>query len=78
MKINKRILNNISLFEENINYEFTNETPIFVGAQKDKNESVVDFFKNANNQYCIPGSSMKGVVRKNTEILGIKFFIKSG
>ena len=25
MKINKRILNNISLFEENINYEFTNK-----------------------------------------------------
>jgi len=56
-----------------INYEFTNETPIFVGAQKDKNESVVDFFKNANNQYCIPGSSMKGVVRKNTEILGFGY-----
>ncbi|MFQ8632224.1 MAG: TIGR03986 family CRISPR-associated RAMP protein [Intestinibacter bartlettii] len=56
-----------------INYEFINETPIFVGSQKDKNETVVDFFKNANNQFCIPGSSIKGVIRKNTEVLGFGY-----
>lgn len=60
-----------------INYEFTNETPIFVGSQKEKNEekneTVVDFFKNANNQFCIPGSSIKGIIRKNTEVLGFGY-----
>lgn len=56
-----------------IDYEFVNESPLFIGAQKDENAKVVDFFKNANNDYCIPGSTMKGVVRKNTEILGFGY-----
>lgn len=56
-----------------IDYEFVNETPIFIGAEKDENTKAVDFFKNANKDYCIPGSTMKGVVRKNTEILGFGY-----
>ena len=55
-----------------IDYEFVNETPIFVGGEKSTDNNV-EFFKNANNKFCIPGSSIRGVIRKNTEILGFGF-----
>lgn len=56
-----------------IDYEFINETPIFVGSEKNGTENTVEFFKNANNKFCIPGSSIRGVVRKNAEILGFGY-----
>ncbi|WP_455542954.1 TIGR03986 family type III CRISPR-associated RAMP protein [Intestinibacter sp.] len=56
-----------------IDYEFINETPLFVGNQKNENNNVVEFFKNANKQICIPGSSMRGAIRKNTEIIGFGY-----
>lgn len=55
-----------------IDYEFTNETELFVGGKKDGLESI-NLFKNANGRYSIPGSTMKGVFRKNTEILGFGY-----
>lgn len=64
-------------FHENLNtgyidYEFTNETELFVGSKKDGLESI-SLFKNANGRYSIPGSTMKGVFRNNTEILGFGY-----
>lgn len=56
-----------------IDYEFINETPIFVGSEKNVENNVVKFFKNADNKFCIPGSSIRGVIRKNTEILGLGY-----
>lgn len=56
-----------------IDYEFINETPIFIGGEKSEKENNVEFFKNANNKFCIPGSSIRGVIRKNAEILGFGF-----
>lgn len=56
-----------------ISYEFTNKTPIFIGSKNQRDDLVVDFFKNANGDFCIPGSSIKGIVRKNTEILGFGY-----
>ena len=56
-----------------IDYEFKNETPLFIGSEKQKDSTEISFFKNADNKFCIPGSSMRGVVRKNTEILGLGY-----
>lgn len=56
-----------------IDYEFKNETPIFIGSEKLKDSNDVAFFKNVDNKFCVPGSSMRGVVRKNTEILGFGY-----
>lgn len=56
-----------------IEYTFTNETPIFVGSEKGKDKNIVDFFRNADNNICVPGSSLKGVIRANTEILSFSY-----
>lgn len=56
-----------------IDYEIICETPIFIGDEKKKDSTEVDFFKNSDNKYCIPGSSIRGVVRSNTEILGFSY-----
>ena len=60
-----------------IDYEFTCETPMFVGSEKKKdslnNIDIVDFFKNSDNKFCVPGSSIRGVIRSNTEILGFSY-----
>ena len=55
-----------------IEYEFTNETPIFIGNEKKDNE-IVTFFKNADNDFTVPGSTIKGLVRSNSEILGFGY-----
>lgn len=53
-----------------IEYEITAETPIFV------DDGTVDhhFRKNENGKYCIPGSSVRGLIRNNVQILGFSSF----
>ena len=64
---------NKSLNTGYLDYEFVNETPIFVGDEKSKDNNTVDFFRNSDNNISVPGSSMKGVVRANTEILSFSY-----
>lgn len=56
-----------------IDYTFVNETPLFVGNDKGKDKDIVDFFRNSDNDICVPGSSLKGVIRSNTEILSFSY-----
>ncbi len=46
----------------------TAETPVFISNGKKQNDA--DFFKGANGKYMIPGSSLRGLVRTNMQILG--------
>ena len=48
-----------------ITYEITAQTPIIVDDGKG------NFCKNANGQYAIPGSTMRGLIRNNVQILGL-------
>lgn len=49
-----------------IEYSLTAETPIFVS---NGNKNDADFCKNINGKYAIPGSTLKGMVRSNSEVL---------
>ena len=56
-----------------IAYEITAETPIIVDSgKKDSNgKSMGEFHKNAEGKYSIPGSTMRGLIRSNVQILGL-------
>lgn len=53
-----------------IEYEITAETKIFVDDGTDNHH----FNKNENNKYCIRGSSVRGLIRNNVQILGFSSF----
>lgn len=57
-----------------ISYHFTAETPIFVGGTEEKSatetKGTQTFYRDATGRYGVPGSSMRGVIRKNMQILG--------
>ncbi|MCM1082940.1 MAG: TIGR03986 family CRISPR-associated RAMP protein [Clostridium sp.] len=50
-----------------INYTLKAESPIYVSDGK-------DFFTNERGKYCIPGSTMRGLIRNNAHILGLSSF----
>ena len=52
------------LISGEIEYEMTAQTPIFTDDGK------CHFHKDANGQYSIPGSSIRGLIRNNVQILG--------
>ena len=54
------------LFSGDISYEITAKTPIFI----DDGSELHQFYKNSKGQYCIPGSSIRGLIRNNVQILG--------
>lgn len=56
-----------------IAYEITAETPIIVDSGKKDNNgrSIGEFHKNAEGKYSIPGSTMRGLIRSNVQILGL-------
>lgn len=55
-------------FTGEISYTFTAETPILVaGAEK---EDKKEFYRTAQGDYAVPGSSLRGVIRHNIQILG--------
>lgn len=56
------------LISGEIEYEMTAQTPIFTD---DGNEH---FHKDANGRYSIPGSSIRGLIRNNVQILGCASF----
>ncbi len=53
-----------------IAYTATAKLPIFISDGKEK----PDFVKNERGEYMIPGSSMRGLIRSNTQILGLSSF----
>ena len=56
------------LISGEIEYEMTAQTPIFTD---DGNEH---FHRDANGRYSIPGSSIRGLIRNNVQILGCASF----
>lgn len=53
-------------------YEITAQTPIIVdGGKKKDNRPIGEFHKNAWGKYSIPGSSLRGLIRSNVQILGL-------
>ncbi|MCQ2517560.1 MAG: TIGR03986 family CRISPR-associated RAMP protein [Lachnospiraceae bacterium] len=58
---------NDELLSGEISYEMNAETPVFVNSgKKDKS-----FYRNAYGIYAIPGSSIRGAVRANAQVLGV-------
>lgn len=60
-----------------ISYKFKAESPVFVSAgnmkknQKCSKEMPLEFFKNSEGKYAIPGNSISGLLRTNIQILGM-------
>ena len=53
-----------------IAYTATAKLPIFISDGKEQ----PDFVKNERGEYMIPGSSMRGLIRSNAQILGLSSF----
>lgn len=53
-----------------ISYTMTAKTPIFV----DDGTEQHDFVRNAWNKYALPGSTVRGLIRSNVQILGVSGF----
>lgn len=53
-----------------ISYTMTAETPVFV----DDGTDAHDFVRNARNKYALPGSTVRGLIRNNVQILGLSGF----
>lgn len=51
-----------------ISYEITTVTPVFVDDGKG------EFNRNSRGEYAIPGSTMRGLIRNNVQILGLSAF----
>ncbi|OUM21123.1 CRISPR-associated RAMP family protein [Butyricicoccus porcorum] len=58
------------LLSGNISITITVDTPMCV-ANGLKKEQGLDFFQDANGNYTIPGSSLRGMIRTNMQILGL-------
>lgn len=57
-----------ALHSGEITYQITAQTPIIVDDGKQH------FYKNANGCYAIPGSTIRGLIRNNVQILGVSSF----
>ena len=53
-----------------ISYTITAESPIMIGDGIKHDDETEFFFKNENGKYAIPGSTMRGLIRENVQILG--------
>ncbi len=54
-----------------ITYTITAESPIMIGDGKKHGDDKTEyFFKNENGKFAIPGSTMRGLIRGNVQILG--------
>ena len=58
-----------SLLSGYIDYSMTAQTPIFVGSGSET------FYKNSRDQYAIPGSTVRGLIRSNAQILSFSSFL---
>ena len=66
---------NPELLSGEIRLTITAQTPIYIGNGKQSDEderekTKEDFFRDAEGDYAIPGSSLRGLVRENMQILG--------
>lgn len=61
---------NDTLLSGEISYEITNMTPLFI----DDGSAEHKFYRNAEGKYTIPGSSIRGLIRNNVQILGLSGF----
>lgn len=59
-----------NLLSGSIRVTVTAETPVFIGNSDKEN---ADFFRDASGRYAIPGSSFRGLIRQNMQILGFGF-----
>lgn len=59
------------LISGTINYTITAKNPLFIS---NGNKDNIDFYKNNLGNYTIPGSSVRGLIRSNIQILGIGTF----
>ncbi len=62
--------NKNTLLSGTIEYEIVAKTPIIV-AESGSSEGLKTFFKNSEGNFSIPGNSIRGVLRKNTQILSM-------
>lgn len=61
-----------NLLTGEIHLTLTAETPVFVSDGQEN----ADFFRGANGNYMIPGSTIRGMVRENMQILGDGLVLK--
>lgn len=59
------------LFSGEISYGMTAETPVFVGDGRKDGKGTELFHKNERGSYAIPGSTVRGLIRNNVQILGL-------
>lgn len=64
-KLTKHNVVDENLLTGEITYELTAETPIMI------DDGAGQFFKDAKGRYAIPGSTMRGLIRNNVQILGL-------
>ncbi len=63
---------NDELLNGEIEYTITAETPIFVDSgRKNGDKSIGAFHRNGYGKFSIPGSTMRGLIRNNVQILGL-------
>lgn len=63
---------NEELLNGEIEYTLTAETPIFVDSGiKNGDKTMGAFHRNGYGEYSIPGSTMRGLIRNNVQILGL-------
>ena len=60
---------NPELLSGEIQVTMTAQTPVFVSNGKKGKEA--EFVKDAQGRYCIPGSTLRGLIRENMQILGL-------
>lgn len=58
------------LLSGEIRLTLTAETPLFVGGSQQEPGQPRDFFRGADGRYQIPGSTLRGLLRSNLQILG--------
>lgn len=56
------------LLRGTIEYTIESKTPIMIGCKKE-DSGEVDFFRNEDGKYAIPGNSIRGLIRTNAQIL---------
>ena len=63
------------LYTGEIEYQIISESPIFVGSGVKNDAGNECFYKNADGRYAIPGSTMRGLIRSNVQILSMSSVI---
>ncbi len=59
------------LFTGEVEYRITANTPIIVGDGKKDASGLEHFVKDSEGRYAIPGSTVRGLIRSNVQILGL-------